>query len=89
MREGLSQTVNIACMPSVTGNMWSGYYETIICKWQINGVDHYDTQTQAINDCFKIGNSSGLWSTGFIPNYRTTPTNDQAMLTKYVDFSTI
>ena len=89
MREGLSQTVKITCMPSVTGYRSFGgvYHDTIICKWQINGVDHYDTQTQADTDCKNIGYSSGLWSTSFITLYRTTPTNDQAMLTKYIDSS--
>ena len=97
MRIGLSQTVNIACMPSVTGYYTitvtlpfigtvtkSGYADIIICKWQINVVDHYDTQTQATTDCTKIGYSSGLGSTGHITLYQTTPTNDQAMLTKYL-----
>ena len=86
MREGSSQTVNITCMPSVTGNR-EFYEDIIICKWEINGVDHYDTEAQAITDCQTIGYSKWLWSTGLIPNYRTTPTNDQAMLTKYIDSS--
>ena len=91
MREGLSQTVDIACMPGVTGYytisiFMKGYADIIICKWQINGIDHYDTQTQADNDCTKIGYSN-IWSTGYITLYRTTPTNDQAMLTKYIDSS--
>ena len=96
MREGLSQTVNIACMPSVTGSYTGGYtggiitfmdtyWDIIICKWHINGVDHYDTQTQATTDCTKIG--YWLWSTGWIQYYRITPTNDQAMITKYIDSS--
>ena len=87
MRIGLSQTVNITCMPNVTGYWSHEYYDNIICKWEINGVDHYDTKTQANTDCKKIGYSTGLTSTGYIPDYRTTPTNDQAMLTKYIDSS--
>ena len=88
MREGLSQTVNIACMPSVTGHIVV-YVDIIICKWEINGVDHYDTHTQGNTNCTNIGYSLGLWSTGFIPNYQTTPTNDKAMLKKYIDSSTV
>ena len=83
MREGLSQTVNITCMSGVTGYMWSGYYETIICKWQINGVDHYDTETQATTDCTNIGYSN-IWSTGYLSNFQTTPTDDRSMVTKYI-----
>ena len=78
-------------MPSVTGynTELKLYRDIIICKWQINGVDHYDTQTQANTDCTKIGYSYGpLFSTGYIPSYQTTPINDQAMLTKYIDSST-
>ena len=84
MRIGLSQTVNIACMPSVTGKKTFGYYDIIICKWEINGVDHYDNVTQANTDCKNMNYSSGLGSTGYITYYQTTPTNDQAMLTKYL-----
>ena len=85
MREGLSQTVEIACMPSVTSKNTFGYRDIIICKWQINGVDHYDTQTQATTDCKNIGYS--LWSKQYIPSFRTTPKNDQAMLIKNIDSS--
>ena len=87
MREGLSQTVNITCMPSVTGynTELKLYRDIIICKWQINGVDHYDTQTQATTDCKNIGYS--LWSKQYIPSFRTTPKNDQAMLIKNIDSS--
>jgi len=85
MREGWSQTVDIACMPSVTGKNTFGYRDTIICKWQVNGVDHYDTETQADNDCKNIGYSYGpLFSTGYIQTYQKTPTNDQAMIIKYI-----
>ena len=93
MREGLSQTVDITCMPSVTASNSSISVTTllcseiIICKWEINGVDHYYNETQATTDCTNIGYSLGLWSTGYIPTYRTTPTNDSAMLTKYIDSS--
>ena len=103
MREGLGNTVSIACMPSVTGYYTitvtlpiigtvtkSGYADIIICKWQINGVDHYDTEVQADTDCGNIGynGSPKLFSTGYISKiYRATPTNDQAMITKYIDSS--
>ena len=76
-------------MPSVTAynNNKELFRDIIICKWQINGIDHYDTQIQAITDCIKIGYS--LWTTGYIPHFQTTPTNDQAMLTKYIDSSAV
>ena len=83
MRQCSSQTVSITCMPSVTAR-GNGYWDIIICKWQINGVDHYDTQTQATTDCKNIGYS--LWSKEYIPSFRTTPTNDRAMF-KYIDSS--
>ena len=75
MREVLNQVVNIACMPSVTGyykitlfglTISSGYMDIIICKWKINGVDHYDTETQTDSDCKNIGYSLGLWTTSSI-----------------------
>jgi hypothetical protein len=82
-------------MPSVTGYYkitafgftTSGYMDIIICKREINGVDHYDTETKADNDCKNIGHSLGLWTTSLISTYQTTPTNDQAMLNKYIDLS--
>ena len=99
MKEGLSQTVKIACMPSVTGYYkitktvpfigtvtTSGYEDIIICKWDINGVDHYGTEAQATADCNTFG-YSGLWSTVAIQTFQTNPTNDQAMLNKYIDSS--
>ena len=76
-------------MPSVTGynTNTSLSRDIIICKWQISGVDHYDNITQADNDCKNISYSEGLWSTGNIPYFQKTPTNDSAMLTKYIDSS--
>ena len=87
---GLS--VNVLCMPSVTGYyyyniLYFGYADIIICKWEINGVDHYDTKTQADTDCAHIGYSLGLGSTSYVSLFKTTPTNDQAMLIKYLDSS--
>ena len=89
MREGLSLTANITCMPSVTGYNTDKelYRDLIICKWEKNGVDHYDTLTQADTDCKNIGYSLGLWSTGYIQHFQIAPTNDQSMLTKYIEFS--
>ena len=91
MKEGLSQTVDIICMHSVTSynTDLKLYRDIIICKWEINGGDHYDTHTQADTDCKNISYSWGLWSTSYITLYQTTPTNDQAMLTKYIDSSTV
>ena len=76
MREGSSQTVNITCMPSVTGYRPSNnlFRDVIICKWLINGVDHYDTETQATTDCTNIGYSN-IWSKGYLSNFQTTPTD--------------
>ena len=86
MREGLSQTVDITCMPSVTACV-TLYHDIIICKWEINGDDHYDTQIQANKNCKTIHSSYALWSAERISLYITTPTNDQAMLTKYTGSS--
>ena len=86
MKEGSSQTVDIACMYSVTicGTSSGTYYDAVIFKWEINGVDHYDTLTQATNDCTKIGYA--LWSA--LPSAISTyQANDQAMLIKYIDSS--
>ena len=94
MREGLSQTVNITCMPSVTGyysyiisfTLAYEYKDIIICKWQINGFDHYNTKTQADTECINIGYSE-LWSTVYILAFKKSPANDQTMLAKYIDSS--
>ena len=85
IREGLSNTVNIGCMPSVTSKyLLGGYCDIIICKWQINGVDHYVKEAQATADCNTFGYFLGLWSTGLIPAFNT---NDKAMLIEYIDSS--
>ena len=88
MREGFSQTVNIACMSGVTGynRDESEFTDIIICKWEMNGVDHYYNEAQATTDCRNIGYSE-LWSTEKISDYQTTPTNDQSLLKKYIDSS--
>jgi hypothetical protein len=82
MREGLSQTVDIACMYNIT-ICGTKYWDVRICKWEINGVEHYDTETQATKDCTKIGNGYVLWSAlpSAISAYQT---NDHTMLTKYI-----
>ena len=85
MRQCSSQTVSITCMPSVTAR-GNGYWDIIICKWEINGVYHYDTETQATTDCIKVGYTE-LWNTVKISEYQTTPTNEQSMITKYIDSS--
>ena len=87
MREGVSQIVNITCMPSVTcfNTAILLYRDIIICKWEINGVDHYDTETQATTDCKHIGYS--LWTTEYVTSFQKTPSNDQFMLTKYIGSS--
>jgi hypothetical protein len=64
----------------------SGYEDIIICKWELNGVEHYDTAVLASCSCSSIGYPS-LWSTGYIPNFQITPTNDQLMLKKYISDS--
>jgi hypothetical protein len=88
-------TVNITCLQSVTGyykitymsfTISSGYEDIIICKWESNDVEHYDTSTRAC--CQKIGYSS-LWSTGYITNFEITPTNDQLMFKKYISGSVL
>jgi hypothetical protein len=74
-------------MPSITGRYTmgsSGYADIIICKWVTNGVDYFDTSAKATSDCSKAGTSYGLWSTGYLQTYQTTPTNDQAMIKKYI-----
>jgi len=75
-------------MPSITGrytmSFSSGYADIIICKWVTNGIDHFDTYSKATSDCSKAGSSYALWSTGYLQTYQSTPTNDQAMIKKYM-----
>ncbi len=87
-------TVNITCLQSVTGYykitisflVLSGYEDIIICKWEKNNVEHYDTSARAC--CQRIGYSS-LWSTEYIPNFQIAPTNDQLMFKKYISSSVL
>jgi hypothetical protein len=83
--------VEISCLSSVTGyyrviilgfTVKNGHEDIIICKWESNGVDHYDTRSTATSNCKNIG-FPNLWSTGYITSYQTTPTNDRAMIIKY------
>lgn len=59
--------INIACMPSIRFISHCGflYYETIVCKWKTTGIDFYDNQITANNDCKNIGFTWGLDSTGW------------------------
>ena len=58
------------------------YHSIIICKWQSNGIDIYDTRSSAYTDCLKIGYS--LWSTEQIKDFEK---NDQEMINKYLSSS--
>ena len=87
-----TQAVNIMCMPNVNaynignnGGQQKFYMDVIICKWESNGLDHYDTQAQATADCMSIGYSLG--STGYTQNFQTTPTDDLSMVNKYIKSS--
>ncbi len=75
--------VNIRCLPSVTGyfNGESKYYDIIICKWESNGTDQYNSRTTADKICNSINSYIELFPTADIPKYRT---NDQAMINKYI-----
>jgi hypothetical protein len=33
----------------------NGHEDIIICKWESNGVDHYDTRSTATSNCKNIG----------------------------------
>jgi hypothetical protein len=85
---------NITCFPSVTGfhdgpgkSGKNNYYvDIIICKWEFNGVDYNDRSTTASSDCSKAGILYTLDSQTDIPSFKTQ--NDQAMINKYISFST-
>ena len=79
-------------MPNVTGNYFGNnggqqkfYMDVIICKWESNSVDHYDTQVQASNGCTSIGYSLG--STGYTQKFQSSPTDDVSMINKYIESS--
>ena len=87
-----TQAVNIMCMPNVTaynignnGAQHKFYMDVIICKWESNSVDHYDTQAQASNGCTSISNSLG--STGYTQKFQSSPTDDVSMINKYIESS--
>jgi hypothetical protein len=89
-----SSTGNITCFPSVTGyyngngNGANNYYvDIIICKWVFNGVDYNDRSTTAKSDCSKAGTSYSLESQTYISYFQTNPTNDSAMINKYISSS--
>ncbi len=76
-------------MPSVTGyyngngNGANNYYmDIIICKWELNS-----TSARAFYDCSRAGAFYSLDSQTYIPLFQTTPTNDLAMINKYIGFS--
>ena len=85
---------SIICFPSVTG-YYNGpgggannyYVDIIICKWVFNGVDYNDRCTTAKSDCSKAGASYSLESQTYISDLQTTPTNDSAMINKYISSS--
>jgi hypothetical protein len=79
--------VNISCLSSVTCKSPSTFDDIIICKWESNGVDHYDTNQAASNSCTTFGYMKGLFSTDLISNCQTTPTNDQTMVKQYIGSS--
>ncbi len=76
-------------MPSVTG-YYNGpgqgannfYVDIIICKWELNSIS-----TRAFDDCSRAGALYTLDSMKYIPYFQTTPTNDSAMINKYISFS--
>ena len=51
-----NSTVQIVCVPGFTyydtDTGVKGYYDAIICKWELNGLDYYD---MASTDCGTIG----------------------------------
>ena len=74
------------CLPSVTGfHDGSGqgandyYLDIIICKWEFSS-----TILRAYYDCPRAGPSYILDVKDYINFIQTTPTNDQAMITKYM-----
>ena len=69
MRYASSLEINITCMPSVSLKYSfnfpnNGYYDGIICKWETDLTEYYDTIASAETDCYNIGYSSGLYSVG-------------------------
>ena len=76
-------------MPSVTG-YYNGpgqgannyFVDIIICNWEMDS-----TSTRAFYDCSRAGSSYSLDSIKYIPYFQTTPTNDSAMINKYISFS--
>lgn len=77
-------------MPSVSG-YYNGpgqgannyFVDIIICKWEMDS-----TSTRAFNDSSTAGSSYCLDSMKYIPYFQTYPTNDSAMINKYISFST-
>ncbi len=56
----------IKCMSSATvyyGNTNKAYKDLIICKWELNGVEYFNSSSAANNSCKKTGYSE-LFSTG-------------------------
>jgi hypothetical protein len=56
--------------------------DIIICKWESKS-----TSTRAVYDCSRAGAFYSLDSMKYIPHFQTTPTNDSAMINKYISFS--
>jgi hypothetical protein len=68
---------------SAVGNFCNvNMHQIIICKWELNGIDYYDTFNNALSGCISIG--YGLWSTGWLSCFSAT---DQAMIRKYISSS--
>jgi hypothetical protein len=70
------------CMHSATGYWTSDkvYKDLIICKWELNGVDHFDSTTVANISCKKIGYSE-LFSTEQMQKFKN---NDRETLRIYI-----
>jgi hypothetical protein len=69
MRDATSLEINVTCMPSMSlyfnfQFFQNGYYDGIICKWETDLTEYYDTIASAETDCYNIGYSSGLYSVG-------------------------
>jgi hypothetical protein len=58
---------SITCMSSATGYLKTGntvvYKDLIICKWEFDGFDYFDSSLSANSSCQKIGYTE-LFSTG-------------------------
>jgi hypothetical protein len=79
-------TVNIKCMPTVTG--YTNHYVDIkICKWVSNDSDYFETSETAEMACSKFVPSYNLSSTGYITSFRKNNTNDQLLLKHYIGSS--